>query len=124
MIIMQDENEREIIPYRVLPFDIGRTLDENDKIWIKNALSEFEEEPLNPLLAVLSKELMLQFDINEGIRLYIYRFGIGVFYIKDESFISSDDRYAVTYCESRKNAHKAFLISLIEILHCFPELWN
>ena len=108
MIIMQDGNERKIIPYRVLPFDIGRTLDENDKIRIKNALSEFEEEPLNPLLAVLSKELMLQFDINEGIRLYIYRFGIGVFYIKDESFISSDDRYAVTYCESRKNAHKAF----------------
>ena len=69
MIIMQDGNERKIIPYRVLPFDIGRTLDENDKIRIKNALSEFEEEPLNPLLAVLSKELMLQFDINEGIRL-------------------------------------------------------
>lgn len=106
------DNTVTIVPYRYIPFDIGRSIDSRLKGDIQRYLLQqvhANEMEINSLLKSLSGDVVGAFQITERIRLYLYRFGIGVFSVEDiqSEFQGSD--YAVEYCRKRKAAHEEYL---------------
>lgn len=114
---MNDMKENEtfdknmILPYRNIPFDIGVRLDPAISGKVKEyLLTEYEEYAISRSLSAISKDILFAFQIRPEIRLYIYRFGIGVFTVEDDIFnIDDNSRYAIEYCRSRKEAHDEYL---------------
>lgn len=108
---MDNHIDNKIRPYRNIPFDIGCTLDHKDVSAIKEAFKtrEIVELPVPQLLKSFSKYILLSFEINADIRLYIYAFGIGVFTLRDDDYDINMERYAVNYCDARKNCHHNIL---------------
>lgn len=120
-----DQNilKRTIFPYRIIPFDIGENIDENDRhaIYRYFYVSGYSLEPIPSLVNNLSSDILFRIRIMEELVLYIYAFGIGVFVLKDESFAINDEKYAVDYCALRKQAHNA----LLSEAHPYSKtLWN
>lgn len=108
---MDNHIDNKIRPYRNIPFDIGCTLDHKDVSAIKEAFKnrEIVEFPVPQLLKSFSKYILLSFEINTDIRLYIYTFGIGVFTLRDDDYNINMEKYAVNYCDARKNCHHNLL---------------
>lgn len=108
---MDNHIDNKIRPYRNIPFDIGCTLEHKDVSAIKEAFKnrEIVELPVPQLLKSFSKYILLSFEINVDIRLYIYAFGIGVFTLRDDDYDINMEKYAVNYCNTRKNCHHNLL---------------
>lgn len=103
-----------IVPIRLIPFDIGRRIDERLCAAIKRKLTQrwsplSEEKAVVKLLKVSTNHFTLGFHIEEAIDLYIFDFGIGVFVVRGESFIIEEEDYADTYCACRKEKHESYL---------------
>lgn len=107
----QTKNNDIIQPFRNIPFDIGMEIGEKELNFIKKYLIEnrYIIKEIPPLLKNLSTNIVIKAIIAKNVRLYIYSFGVGVFTIKDEYFVIKSPKYAIDYCEERKNAHNAFL---------------
>ena len=99
-----------IVPQRFLPFDIGIALDQRAKERIKNYFltNEYEIKPISGFLKSISADIILKVSLQENLTVYIFSYGVGVFVITDEKFIGGE-KYAVEYCEYRKNEHKKIL---------------
>jgi len=52
---------------------------------------------------------VLTVKITNNIKLYVYKFGIGVFTIEDDFFLIQSNKYADTYCDERKKTHSDIL---------------
>lgn len=113
-----DSNNVTIIPYRNIPFDIGCkvNLELNNK-FVSFLLKEEHAKQLeiNSLLKTLSGDVLCAFQITSKIRLYIYKFGIGVFSVEDSLNLFEPRNYAVEYCQKRKKAHEEYLTIKNEI---------
>lgn len=108
------ENEDYIIPLRLIPFDIGRVLD--NKVlqlitgWLdENYISISSLNPISQLLKASSKHYISGWKINDAIDLYIFTFGIAVFSIKGQEFWLSEKDFANDYCAYRKERHESYL---------------
>lgn len=99
-----------IVPQRFLPFDIGISIDQGAKKKIENYFltNEYEVKPISGLLKCISADVLLKVNLQENLVVYIFSYGVGVFVIKDQEFYG-DEKYAVDYCEYRKNEHKKIL---------------
>ena len=99
-----------IVPQRFLPFDIGIAIDQGAKKKIENYFltNEYEVKPISGLLKSISADAILKVSLQENLTVYIFSYGVGVFVITDKVFYG-DERYAVDYCEYRKNEHKKIL---------------
>lgn len=101
-----------IIPYRNIPFDIGcRIGDELTTAFHDYLLQEEHALPLeiNSLLKTLSADILCVYQVAPEIRLYLYKYGIGVFTVQDETKHFAPENYAVEYCLTRKEAHSDYL---------------
>lgn len=96
--------EEYIQPYRIIPFDIGCKLTEEKQQKIKKALDIYPQIE-DKFLEKLSEEYLLGYQIAEGIKLYIYKFGIGVLSVKDVPYELKEDSFAIKYCHSRRENH-------------------
>ena len=103
--------QKQIRPYRNIPFDIGAGLTsvDLDAIKVKATAKGLTEMPVPSLLSRFSKYISLRFTVNDDIRLYIYSFGVGVFTMRDDTFDITNEKFAVEYCESRKKYHHMIL---------------
>ena len=106
-----DEIENMIIPQRFIPFDLGTYIDEplgkEIQMYCKENHYEVLKKPA--LLESISSDVRLLIDINKVcLRLYIFSYGIGVFCLEDNSY-NLGEKYAVGYCDYRKQAHKEIL---------------
>ncbi len=101
-----------IIPFRNIPFDIGRKVDLQLKTDITAYLLNKEDSSeleVSNLLKALSNDILCVFQIESQIRLYIYKYGIGVFTIEEVEKSYEKTNYGVEYCNDRKIAHKEYL---------------
>jgi len=117
----KNNQERCIRPYRIIPFDIGCRISDEDRqtIYRYFFVSGYPLESLPALLNNLSSDILFRIRLTEKIRLYIYAFGVGVFVVQDNVFPVREDKYAVAYCASRKKAHAQLLSHEHE---CSPQL--
>ena len=108
--INSDSDENVIVPQRYIPFDVGCSIDEEDKQKIKAYLktSGFRTLEMPGLLRSISTGAIFRVEISIVLRLYIFSYGIGVFMFEDDLY-QMDDKYAVGYCDYRKQAHKKIL---------------
>ena len=101
-----------IIPYRNIPFDIGcRIGDELTKAFCEYLLQKELAQSLeiNSLLKTLSADILCGFQIAPEMRLYLYKYGVGVFTVQDATMQFAAENYATEYCMTRKKAHSAYL---------------
>ena len=100
-----------IKPYRNIPFDLGASINDADIVLIKNIAKAngFNESQIPEIMIRFSKYLKLCFTVNKDINLYIYSFGVGVFTICDDDYSIINEKFAVEYCESRKESHHLIL---------------
>ena len=108
--INSDSDENVIVPQRYIPFDVGCSIDEEDKQKIMAYLktSGFRILEMPGLLRSISTGAIFRVEISIVLRLYIFSYGIGVFMFEDDLY-QMDDKYAVGYCDYRKQAHKKIL---------------
>lgn len=105
-----DGDENVIVPQRYIPFDLGCNIDEEHKQKIKIYLetSGFKILEIPGLLRSISTDAIFKVEISVALRLYIFSYGIGVFMLEDDLY-QMDVKYAVGYCDYRKQAHKEIL---------------
>ena len=108
-IITSEESKNYIQPYRIIPFDIGCKITEKKLKAIEESLNKYQKLENELFLQKLSEEYLIAFQITERIKLYIYKFGIGVFTIKDRVYTIKNEYFAVKYCRSRRENHFAIL---------------
>ena len=111
---MKKENGRDrfIQPIRYIPFDIGAPLPEAKLKQISESLErKFQRMSPNGFFGVVGNGVSLAFCLTEQIRLYLFRYGIGVFSVTDEAywFNERDGAFAIEYCQQRKYRHKQIL---------------
>lgn len=107
-----ESNNIVIIPYRNIPFDIGCSINSNLKNEFINHLLSKEHAvqlEIDSLLKTLSDDIICVFQLRSKIRLYLYKYGIGVFAVEDGVNQFDSHNYAVEYCQKRKKAHEEFL---------------
>lgn len=107
-----ENNNVLIVPYRNIPFDVGCSIDPALKDEITDYLLHKESATqldIGSLLKALSGDVICAFQITSKIRLYLYKYGIGVFTVEDSSNQFELGNYAVEYCQERKKAHKEYL---------------
>lgn len=99
-----------IIPQRYIPFDLGAALNKECETLFSSYFKEKGLKIMNipGLLSSLSGDILFKIEVNVAIRLYIFSYGIGVFMVEDDSY-NMDEKYAVDYCQYRKEAHKELL---------------
>lgn len=99
-----------IVPQRYIPFDLGCDIDEKQKQKIKTYFekSGFQIFEISGLLRNISADVIFKTEISAALKLYIFSYGIGVFILEDDLY-QMDDKYAVGYCNYRKQAHKEIL---------------
>ena len=102
--------KNHITPKRYIPFDLGRGLNDFHKKEIEEYFrkNNFRVYGIPKLLQSFSKDIIFVVQIEEKLQLYIFSFGIGVFSYQDKDY-PLIEKYAVDYCEYRKNAHKEIL---------------
>lgn len=107
-----ESNNVVIIPYRNIPFDIGCSINSDLKNEFINHLLSKEHAvqlEIDSLLKTLSDDIICVFQLRSKIRLYLYKYGIGVFAVEDGVNQFDSHNYAVEYCQKRKKAHEEFL---------------
>lgn len=107
-----ENNNVIIIPYRNIPFDIGCSITPALKEEFISYLLRKEHATqldIDSLLKALSGDVICAFQVSSKIRLYLYKYGIGVFAVEDTLNQFESDNYAVEYCQERKKAHEEFL---------------
>ena len=89
---------------------MGCSIDEEYKHKIKTYLeeSDFKLLEIPGLLGCISTDAILKVEISTALKLYIFSYGIGVFVFEDNLY-QIDNKYAVGYCDYRKQAHKEIL---------------
>ncbi len=102
----------EIFPYRNIPFDIGKSIDNALLTQIRDYLlqtKKAKEIAVGNLLTAISHDISAAFEIDSDLSLYIFSFGIGVFVFKDSAITEEESNYAVNYIHKRKEAHNNLL---------------
>lgn len=97
-------------PVRVIPFDLGRPLEEKDIEQIHTYVAEnFREKELTKRAASILKNCCCSFRINDKLSAYVYFNGICVTVIREKEIEYSQDyaHFAIAYGENRKAAHTA-----------------
>ncbi len=107
---MFDSETNVIIPQRYIPFDLGCRINDEHKKKIKAYISAagYKCHDIPGLLISISADAIFKIGITDKLRLYIFSYGIGVFMLEDELY-RLNDKFAVGYCEYRKQAHKEIL---------------
>lgn len=97
-------------PVRVIPFDLGRSLDSDDVTEIKKyAVGSYDIGELTNRQLSIIKQLSLFFTVNENLSFYIYEKGICVVVVHDRKLSYKDaTNFSVSYCQDRKDKHRAF----------------
>lgn len=106
-----ESNNVVIIPYRNIPFDIGCSINSDLKNEFINHLLSKEHAvqlEVDSLLKTLSDDIICVFQLRSKIRLYLYKYGIGVFAVEDGVNQFDSHNYAVGYCLKRKKLMKNF----------------
>jgi hypothetical protein len=80
-----------ITPMRVIPFDIGLTVTPAISAKLQSTLKSYSSVALTDMQTAIAHELLLGFQIKKDIKLYIFRYGIGVFVIKDSDYIINNE---------------------------------
>lgn len=99
------------MPTRIIPFDLGRGLDEKDKNAItKSTLFANKKIDLSMRQSALLKGVLGCYWIDEDVSCYIYYNGITVIVINDRQIKFKDNYkdFSVAYGINRKNAHADF----------------
>lgn len=106
-----DENiDNVIVPQRFIPFDIGTKITEKYLSDIKSYTDRkgFLLKKIPSLMKTISQDILLKIEISDYLKLYIFRYGIGVFVLEDKMHLMNE-KYAVDYCEYRKKVHNHIL---------------
>lgn len=105
-----DESESKIVPQRFIPFDIGSNISDIHRNRLESYFikKQYIMCEIPELLMNICADIIYKINISTSLRLYIFSYGIGVFIFEDNTFILSD-KYAVDYCEYRKEAHREIL---------------
>ena len=108
--VKTDDKENVIVPQRFIPFDLGCSIDDECEQEIKEYLetSGFKMPEIPGLLSSVSTDILFKVEISDTLRLYVFLYGIGVFVLEDDLYHMTD-KYAVGYCDYRKQAHKEIL---------------
>lgn len=107
-----EKNNVTIIPHRNIPFDVGCSINPTLKDEIVSYLLHKEHAAqldIDSLLKALSGDVICSFQITPNIRLYLYKYGIGVFTVQDQLNQFEPENYATEYCQKRKKAHEEYL---------------
>lgn len=109
---MEENYIEKILPVRYIPFDIGIEL--NDPLWheMNDALGKiYRKKPISLEEQTLFTNCAGAFNLNDSLKVYLFKEGIGVFSFIDEPYIINKDPYfAVGYCRSRRERHKNILL--------------
>jgi hypothetical protein len=102
--------DNKIVPHRYIPFDLGMEINKECTESMSDYFrgNHYIVEDIPGLLQSLSSDVIFKVKINEEIRLYIFSYGIGVFMVKDTAY-PLNEKYAVGYCQYRKDSHKELL---------------
>lgn len=95
-------------PIRIIPFDLGRDLTDEDIGLIDDYLCKnvYTKLLVTPRQSSILKDCERTYNVNSGLSLYLYRNGIVVFVIMEEVFKIEDvKRFSIPYGENRKKAH-------------------
>lgn len=95
-------------PIRIIPFDLGRTIYEEDLEKITNAInSNYSIIEESSRQKSILKDCLLIFSISENVKGFIYKKGILVVVLTEPKVDFSDDYqfFSIDYCENRKAAH-------------------
>lgn len=108
------EEQEKIIPLRFVPFDIGCSINSRLEMRIRQYLDDHYSEisvddPKLRLLSASSTQLIIAFNINKNIDLYIFSYGIGVCAVIGQEFVINQENYSAEYCACRKEKHEAYL---------------
>lgn len=98
-------------PIRIIPFDFGRRLTNNDLMLIETALlPTFTRLEVTPRQNSILKGLAFLFRICKNISAYLYTNGICVIVVEESKirFQSNYEKFSIPYGENRKKAHSAF----------------
>lgn len=99
------------MPTRIIPFDLGRSLDEKDKISINNnKLFENKKVILSMRQSALLKGVLGCYILDNNVYCYIYYNGITVIVVNDKQvqFKETYKDFSIAYGVNRKNAHADF----------------
>lgn len=95
-------------PIRVIPFDLGRTLQDNDINHIRLYIeANFKINQITPRQQSILKDCKLVFALNDQVSGYIYKKGILVIVIEESKLDFHRDylNFSITYGKNRKEAH-------------------
>lgn len=98
-------------PYRVVPFDIGRSVGKDACGAVATKLVEigWKVHPVGSFMEGLGGGCIGSYEYHKRMRLYLYRFGIGVFVFCDPDLDASSPHFALSVCASRRRAHNDLL---------------
>ena len=121
-----DEKIRAL-PVRIIPFDLGRSLKDEDVYDISCYIEESNhvKKKISPRQESILKDVVEICNINgmDYLSLYIYRNGIAICVIDDTAvfFQNEQDYFSISYGENRKKAHHDFF----NWEHnCSESIWN
>ena len=98
-------------PIRIIPFDLGRSLRQEDIAALDNRLlSGLRHLELTPRQSSILKGVSLTFSINDHLSAYLYSNGICVVVVEERKICFQNDfeRFSIPYGQNRKKAHNAF----------------
>lgn len=98
-------------PIRIIPFDLGRSLHQEDITALDNRLlSGLRHLELTPRQSSILKGVSLTFSINDHLSAYLYANGICVVVVEERKICFQNDfeRFSIPYGQNRKKAHNDF----------------
>ena len=96
------------LPVRIIPFDLGRALDEKDIADIKKYIAaEYASLALSLRQKSILKNCVASFFLDDEVSTFVYQNGITVIVIKEQVVddFKDDRQFAILYGENRKKAH-------------------
>ena len=108
---VNDFNESaELIPYRIIPVDIGYKIDFKQRINLVRLLKKHEYK-ISVDIRLFGENALICVRLNDDLSFYVFGDGIGVFAFEDTHFIYNDvSQLSVDMVLSeRKNTHKTLL---------------
>ena len=98
------------LPVRIIPFDLGRTLDEKDIADIKEyTAAKYTSLALSLRQKSILKNCVASFFLDDEVTAFVYQNGITVIVIKERAVdgFKDDRQFAILYGENRKKAHSS-----------------
>lgn len=98
------------LPVRIIPFDLGRSLDEKDIADIKEyTAAKYTSLALSLRQKSILKNCVASFFLDDEVSAFVYQNGITVIVIKERAVegFKDDRQFAILYGENRKKAHSS-----------------